>query len=107
MAYILRFVQEYAVADRERFMEIEAQFAAMERRRNDWPRGRRSRPHAGREPTHTLIWEHEFPTLAAAQEALQRIERDPEHEELFRRQAPYIARAYTEILETLEFEKER
>jgi hypothetical protein len=105
MAFILRFVQRYPVADRESFMALEAEFAAMERRRSDWPKGRRYQPYAGREPTHTFIWEREFPTLAEAQEALQRIGSDPEHEELFRRQAPYITRAHTEIFETLEFER--
>lgn len=105
MAYILRFVQGYAVADRERFMALEEEFAAMEERREDWPKGRRYQAYAAREPTNALIWEHEFSTLAEAEEALQRIGTDPEHEELFRRQAPYITRAHTEIFETLEFER--
>lgn len=102
MASILRFVQQYSVADREAFMGLEAEFAAMERRRSDWPRGRRYQPVSGREPTHTLIWEHEFATLAEAHEALARMSSDPGHEELFRRQAPYITSSYAEIFETLD-----
>ena len=50
-------------------MALEAQFAALERRKG-WPRGRRSRPFAGREPAHTLVWECELPTLAAVNDAV-------------------------------------
>jgi len=102
VASILRFVQQYSVADREAFMGLEAEFAAMERGRGDWPRGRRYQPVSGRQPTHTLIWEHEFATLAEAHEALARMGGDSEHEARFRRQAPYITSSHTEIFETLE-----
>lgn len=102
MAFVLRFVQEYAVGERGRFMELEARFAAMERRRDDWPTGRRSQVHAGGEPTNALIWECVFPTLAELHAALDRIASDPEHDELFAQQAPFIMRARTEILETLD-----
>jgi hypothetical protein len=102
MPYILRFVQHYRPVDRAVFMELESQFAAMERRRDDFPKGRRFQPYAGREPTCTLIWESEFPTLAKAQEALARIEGDAEHEKLFRQQVPYMTDAYTEINEVLD-----
>ena len=97
MAFILRFVQEYAVAERDGFMELEAAFAEMERRRDGWPKGRRSQPYAGGTPTHTLVWEHEFPSLAAAEEGLALIEGDPEHEELFRRQSRFMTSTRTEI----------
>ncbi|MGE5227834.1 MAG: hypothetical protein ACM3OO_13245 [Planctomycetaceae bacterium] len=102
MAFVLRFVQEYAASERDTFMDLEARFAEMERRREGWPVGRRLQPYAGALPTHTLIWEHGFPSLAAAEEALALIARDPEHAELFRRQAPTITSARTEIYETLE-----
>ncbi|MFH1569415.1 MAG: hypothetical protein ABIL09_15575 [Gemmatimonadota bacterium] len=103
MACILRFVQRFRPADRAAFMELEARFAAMERRREGFPRGRRCVPYSGREPTNTLIWECEFPSLAAAQEGLARIEADPEHGDLFRQQVPYFQDAYTEIYEVLDF----
>jgi hypothetical protein len=102
MPYVLRFVQEYAVAERERFMELEARFAEMERRRDDWPTGRRLQVHAGADPTNALIWECAFDTLAELHAALERIEADPEHDELFAQQAPCITRARTEIYETLD-----
>jgi hypothetical protein len=102
MAYVLRFVQEYRAGDRERFMELEARFAEMERRRPDWPHGRRLERAAGGEVTNALIWECGFASLAEVEEALRRIAADPEHEALFRHQAPFITRARTEILQTLD-----
>lgn len=102
MAYVLRFVQHYRLVDRAVFLQLESRFAALERRRDDFPKGRRLQPYAGREPTCTLIWESEFPSLAKAQEALAQIEADAEHEKLFREQAPYMTDAYTEINEVLD-----
>ena len=102
MAFILRFVQEYRVGDRDTFMDLEARFAEMERRREDWPTGRRFQPFAGDLPTHTLIWEHEFASLAEAQAAIALIDGDREHADLFSQQAPTIVSARTEIYETLE-----
>jgi hypothetical protein len=102
MAFVLRFVQGYAVGDREAFLALESRFAEMERRRPDWPRGRRMRPYAGAEPTNTIVWEAEFPTLPEALAALDRIAGDEEHEALFREQAPLMTSSRTEIYETLD-----
>ncbi len=102
MAYVLRFVQRYRPAERKQFMDLEAEFCAMENRRSDWFHGRRYQPYAGREPSNTLIWETDFCTLAEVQEALDRIAADAEHEKLFRQQAPFMTDAYTEIDEILE-----
>lgn len=102
MAFVLRFVQEYGVGDRDAFMRLEALFAEMERRRPDWPQGRRMRPYAGVEPTNALIWEATFPTLPEALTAIDRIEADEEHAALFAEQGPLITRARTEIYETLD-----
>jgi hypothetical protein len=103
MAYIVRFVQRYLPERRAAFMKVEAKFAAMEQRRNDFPKGRRCQPYAGREPSNTLIWESEFPSLAEAQAALSRISADAEHGALFREQEPYMTESYTEINEVLDF----
>ena len=102
MPFILRFVQRYRQADREAFMKLEAEFCAMEKRRPDWPQGRRRQPYAGREPVNTSIWESEFATLAEVQQALARMATDPEHDALFRQQVPYMTECYTEIDEVLE-----
>ena len=103
MAYVLRFVQCFLPKDREAFMKLEAEFAKMERRRKGYPKGRRSTPYAAREETNTLIWECEFPTLKAAQDALALMAGDPEHEKLYKKQVPYMQEAYTEIYEVLDF----
>ncbi len=103
MAYALRFVQKYRPENREAFMALEAKFAAMEQSRDDMPKGTRLEPYAGREATNTLIWQCEFPTLQAAQDGLAKIETDPQHDELFAQQVPFMEDAYTEIYEVLEF----
>jgi hypothetical protein len=102
MPYLLRFVQRYRAADERAFMALERKFAALERGSPGFPRGRRCRPYAGREAAHTLIWECEFPSLEAAQRGLARIEADPDHAQLLRKQTPYFLEAYTEIYEVLE-----
>lgn len=101
MAYILRFVQRFRTGDEAAFMALEAQFAALERRKG-WPRGRRSRPFAGREPANTLVWECELPTLAAANDAVARMASDPDHASLLKRQIPYFLEAWTEVYEVLD-----
>ena len=105
MPVVLRFVQRYKPAEREAFMKLEAKFDAMEKRRADMPKGRRSQPYAGREAANTLIWECEFPTLEAAQAALAHMGADSEHESLYRQQVPYFEEAYTEIYEVLELQR--
>lgn len=103
MAFVVRFVQRFRPEDREVFMKLEAQFAELERRQADLPKGRRMQPIAGREPTNSLIWQCEFPTLPGAQAALARMEADPDHKRLFQAQVPYFTEAYTEIYEVLDF----
>jgi hypothetical protein len=102
MPYVLRFVQRYRPADEKAFLTLEAQFAALERRHRDFPKGRRSRPYAGREPVHTLVWECEFLTLALAKKGLDRISSSPEHARLLKKQVPFFLEAFTEIYEVLE-----
>jgi len=102
MPFVLRFVQRFRPADEKAFLALERKFAALERRRKDLPRGRRLRPFAGREPSHTLIWESTFPTLEEAHDALVRLAADPDHERLLRKQIPYFLDAYTEIDEVLD-----
>jgi hypothetical protein len=103
MAYVLRFIQSYKPAHRKEFLALESRFQDLEQRSKTLPKGRRSQPLAGSEPTNTLIWECEFPSLAAVQEALSSFDNDPEHTRLFEQQAPYIMQVRTEILERLTF----
>ena len=102
MPYVLRFIQHFRPADEKAFLTLEARFAALERKTKGFPRGRRSRPYAGRESVHTLVWECEFATLAAAQQGLRRMSSHPEHARLLRRQVPFFVEAWTEIYEVLE-----
>jgi len=102
MAYVLRFVQRFRAGSEAAFMALEARFAALERRKG-WPRGRRSRPFAGREPVHTLVWECELPTLAAVNDAVGAMAKDPDHARLLRRQIPFFLEAWTEVHEVLDF----
>jgi hypothetical protein len=101
VAYLLRFVQRFRPEDEAAFMALEAQFAALERRKG-WPRGRRSRPFAGREAGNTLVWECELGTLAAVSEAIAAMGRDEGHARLLKRQIPFFLEAWTEIYEVLD-----
>jgi len=106
MAYVLRFVQRFRAEDEAAFLALEAQFAALERRKG-WPRGRRSRPFAGREPGNTLIWECALPTLAAVNELVATLGKDPDHARLLKRQIPFFVEAWTEVHEVLDFPETR
>jgi hypothetical protein len=106
MAYVLRFIQRFRAENEAAFLALERQFAALERRKG-WPRGRRSRPFAGREPVHTLIWECELPTLAAVSDAVAVMGQDPDHARLLKRQLPFFLEAWTEVCEVLDFAKPR
>jgi hypothetical protein len=106
MAYVLRFVQRFRAGDEAAFMALEAQFTALERRKG-WPRGRRSRPFAGREPANTLVWECEMRTLAEVNQALATLAKDPDHARLLKRQIPYFLEAWTEVYEVLELPENR
>jgi len=102
MAYVLRFVQRFQPSKEKEFLALEREFARLERSRSGLPRGRRMRPYAGRDSTHTLVWECEFPTLAAAERALATLSADREHARLLKKQIPFFLEAWTEIYEVLE-----
>lgn len=104
MPYVLRFVQRFTAADEAAFMALERDFAALEVRKR-WPQGRRSRPFAGREPVHTLVWECEFASLDGVHQAVAEMSGDPDHERLLKQQLPFFLEAWTEVYEVLEFSK--
>jgi hypothetical protein len=103
MSYILRIIQRYRPEDRAAFLDLEAQFAAAEREPCGLSKGQRRQPHSGRQPVDTLIWEAQFPSLAALEAARVQMAASDRHTELFYQQAPLITEAYTEIDEVLEF----
>lgn len=97
MSYKLRFVQHFRQENAKEYLELEKLFVDLEKKAADFPKGKRYIPVSGREASNTLIWESEFETLKAAQDALALIMTDTRHEELFQKQAPYILGTFTEI----------
>ena len=102
MAIILKIIQRFQTGKRTEFMELEKQFAALEQK-GVLLKGERMTPLAGREPGNTLIWQAQFPTLSAAEEALQRIAASPEHTRLYDQQKQYMTDTWMEFYETLEW----
>jgi hypothetical protein len=102
MAYKLRFVQKFHKADQELFLKLEKNFIELERKDPRMPVGRRYLPISAKEPTNTLIWEAEFPSLEAAIVALQTIEGNSEHDALLDQQIGCMIEAYTELYKELE-----
>ena len=101
MAIKMRILQTYDMASEREFLVLEKKFAALEKRCCEFPKGVRYKPIASALPTNTLIWECEFPTLDAAQQALKLFERDPQHEALARQQRKYFQSVRIEFLEKL------
>lgn len=97
MSYKLRFVQRFKQENSKEYLEMEKAFEKLETERPGFPKGKRYLPVSGREPSNTLIWECDFDTLEAAQNALSKLMSDDQHEELFNQQSSYIVGTYTEI----------
>lgn len=102
MAIILKIVQRFQTSKRIEFMELEKQFAALEKQ-GLLLRGERMTPLAGREPGNTLIWQARFPTLTAAEAALDKIAASPEHTRLYDQQKQYMTDTWTEFYQTLDW----
>lgn len=102
MPFVLRFVQSYKPVNRAKFMELEAKFAAMEKSRPEYPKGRRLQPYTGRIAANTMICEFEFDSLEDAQRGLAMIESDERHGRLLAEQLPYMEDSYTEMYEVLD-----
>jgi len=102
MSYKLRFVQHFRQENGKEYLELEKLFVDLESKAKDFPKGKRYMPVTGKEASNTLIWESEFETLKAAQDALAFIITDTRHEELFQKQVPYILDTYTEIYKPFE-----
>lgn|GEM_PF-2296210 len=62
MSVTMRILQQFDVRHEADFMELERKFAELERRRPDYPKGRRLQPISATMPCNTFIWECEFPT---------------------------------------------
>ena len=97
MSFKLRFVQKFEQANTDVFMELEKEFARLEREIPEFPKGRRWVPYLGGGMMNTLIWEADFPTLQRAIDAKLFFERDTRHEELFAKQVKLFIESTVEI----------
>ena len=102
MAIVLRLVQRFQHSKKQEFIELENQFAELEKR-GILPTGERLLLLSGRDPGNTLIWQRRFPDLSAAQVFLQQIETSPEHTELAKKQAPFFEGTWVELYEVLDY----
>lgn len=102
MSLVMRIVQRYDITREAEWMDLERQFAALERARPDYPKGRRLKPLASHEPCNTLVWEAEFPTLDAAHAALAFFAGDAAHEALLEKARPLFEQVRIEFLEKLD-----
>ena len=99
----MRIIQQFDPAYEREFMALEQQFDALEKRRPDYPKGKRMQPISGGEPAHTLIWQYEFTDMEAAYKALGFFQGDDGHESLFRQQVAYIRQVKIEFYRSLDF----
>ncbi len=102
MPYLLRFVQKFQESNQAEFLELEKKFIHLEESAAEFPKGKRFLPYAGRESSNTLIWECEFPTMQAVQDALDLLNRDPRHTELFQQQVQFFEESYVEIYQAFD-----
>jgi hypothetical protein len=101
LAIVLRLVQRFKASKRQEFVELEKQFAQLEKR-GILPKGERMLPLAGREPGNTLIWQCKFASLSAAKDCLEQFETNAEHIELAQKQLPFFEDAWVEFYEVLD-----
>ena len=102
MAVMMRFVQRFQADKRKEFMDLEKEFARLEREGVLTP-GLRMAPIAAREPGNTLIWDSQFDDMASAERALKALDASAGHQTLLEKQIPYFQDAWVEFYEVLEF----
>ncbi len=103
MAVVMRIIQNFDATKEEEFLALESQFAELEARRGDYPKGTRLQPIAAHEPCNTLVWECEFPDIQSAHDALDFFHGDAAHEELLSRQLPYFRDVRIEFYRKLDY----
>lgn len=102
MSIVMRIIQRFQTGKKIEFMELEKQFAALEHQ-GVLLKGERMSPLASREPGNTLIWQARFPSLAAAEKALEFIGSSPEHTRLYDQQKQYMEDTWVEFYEVLDY----
>jgi hypothetical protein len=103
MSITMRIIQRFPPSQEKEFMDLERQFAELEARRPDYPKGRRLQPISASEPCNTLIWEGDFPDVETARKALDFFAGDAAHEALIQKQGPLIKKVRIEFYRKLDF----
>jgi hypothetical protein len=85
------------------YLSVEQAFVDWERQLGK-VKGRRLRSFAGMEPVDTFVWEGEFPTRVAAVAAVDEMEADADHTELWVEQVRYVLNRRVELFDVLEFD---
>ncbi len=103
MGIIMRIIQQFDPAREGEFMTLESKFDELERKRPDFPRGKRMQPVSAAEPVNTLIWQCEFPDIETAFMALNFFSGNEEHEKLYKQQVELMKSIKIEFYKSLEF----
>jgi hypothetical protein len=103
MSITMRIMQQFDPTKENEFMALEKKFAELERNRSDYPKGRRMQPISASEPCNTLIWQCEFPDIAAAHEVLDFFSGDSSHEDLLRQQISYFRQVKIEFYDNIDY----
>ena len=98
MAYRLRFIQRFDKKDSEAFLRLERKFMELEQEENALIVARRFVPITGKEPTNTLIWEADLPSMEDVISLMNSIEQDSSHDKLLEEQIVFMTDYYVEIL---------
>lgn len=104
MGIIMRIIQQFEPCNEQEFMALEEKFDALEKKRPDFPKGKRMQPISAGEPINTLIWQCEFPDIVTAYKTLDFFSGDEEHEKLFKHQSPFIKQVRIEFYKSLDFQ---
>jgi hypothetical protein len=84
------------------YLDVERRFERWERDRGKVA-ARRLRGLVGRDPVDSFVWEAEFADRRAAMAALEEIEADGTHAELWAEQVRYIHARRVELLEIVNY----
>lgn len=97
----MRIIQQIDPSKEGEFLALEKEFAALEKRRSDYPKGIRYKPLASTLSVNTLIWECDFENLNEAHQALKFLGSDPDHQALAEKQSPFFKDVRIEFLEKM------
>lgn len=103
MNITMRIMQQFDATKEKEFMELEKKFAQLERKRKDYPKGKRLQPISANEPCNTLIWQCDFPDMESAYKVLDFFSGDKDHGALLEKQLPYFRSVKIEFYKNLDY----